>query len=125
MKQIDYEKLDPKCVDLVKYFNENGLRTFMCCQGHPEREYPENLSMSMFWIEFHWSVSERAIGRFMKKHGTVYPDGLVAFWCNGAFVKRLEFKGMGSYRYMAANPEAAADDLRRWKEDDAKRMKNE
>lgn len=121
---INYEELDPKCVEMVKYFNENGLPTCMCCQGHPEREYPENLSMSLFWIEFKWTVSKRAIEKFMRKHATRYPKGTMTFWCNGEFVERFGI-GFSEYRYVAANPEAAMDDLARWKAEDQERERKE
>lgn len=57
--------LDKEVIPLVKFFNENGLPTYMSCQGHNQT------NMSMFWIQFDKSVSEDDILNFMKQHPSV------------------------------------------------------
>lgn len=49
---IEYDKLDPSVVDMVRYFNAHGLPTRMSCEGH------NKTNMSMFWIEFASCVGE-------------------------------------------------------------------
>ena len=33
---IPYEEIDPKCKDMVKFFNDVGLYTEFSCQGHDD-----------------------------------------------------------------------------------------
>ena len=42
---------DKECFPLVKYFNENGLKTWMCCSG-------DNHGYGFYWIAF-----SREVGR--------------------------------------------------------------
>lgn len=112
---LNYDELDPDVIPLVRYFNSVGLSTYMSCQGH------NKTNMSMFWIEFHPSVSEDDIIRFQKQH----TNRIGGFCCNGRFVKRIlaNTTGIGtgvyfSYQYMAATVEAAMMDLENWEEQD-------
>jgi len=105
-------QLDPLVIPMVEYFNQNGLRTRMSCQGHNET------NMSMFWIEFDRSVTNDDIIEFQRKHTDKYGG----FCCNGRFVIRIlaNTNGVGagveySIQYMAATIEAANDDLKRWR----------
>lgn len=106
---IEYEKLDPEVIPMVRYFNENGLTTWMSCQGH------NRTNMSMFWISFHPSVTKEDIIRFCYQHKTEYGCPFL----NGRFVLRLTPHASGRveerYEYMAATVEAASQDLQRWK----------
>ena len=54
--------LDPLVIPMVDYFNRNGLKTCMSCQGH------NKTNMSMFWIQFDESVTEDDILGFMREH---------------------------------------------------------
>ena len=83
-KNMEIEKwekksLDSEVIPLVKFFNDNGLKTYMSCQGH------NKTNMSMYWIQFHKSVTEEDILEFMRKH----PGKYGSFFSNGRFAKRL------------------------------------
>ena len=117
-KNMEIEKwekkgLDSEVIPLVKFFNDNGLKTCMSCQGH------NKTNMSMYWIQFHKSVTEEDILEFMRKH----PGKYGSFFSNGRFAKRLmgfhsvptgEWKKEESWNYFAATIEAANKDLERW-----------
>lgn len=104
-------QLDPLVIPMVAYFNQNGLKTRMSCQGH------NKTNMSMFWIEFDRSVTIDDIIEFQRKR----TDRHGGFCCNGRFVTRIlaNTTGVGegvgySNQYMAATIEAANGDLKRW-----------
>ena len=119
---IDYSKLDPGVINLVKYFNEVGLKTSMSCQGHGIT------NMSVFWIEFSKSITESDIVDFMSKHSHMWikHDKTVGkcFVSNGHFYKRLMLKGhdhdVPYYRwtYVVGTVEAANQDCELWKQMD-------
>lgn len=121
-KNMEIEKwekkgLDSEVIPLVKFFNDNGLKTCMSCQGH------NKTNMSMYWIQFHKSVTEEDILEFMRKH----PGKYGSFFSNGRFAKRLmgfhsvptgEWRKEESWNYFAATIEAANKDLERWQNDE-------
>jgi hypothetical protein len=121
---INYDEIDAEIVPLVRYFNENGLKTYMSCQGH------SCVNMSMLWVEFHNSISEDEILSFMQKHLSVLVrQGKEYNFFNscGRFVQRV-YAGNGvldkTWQYMAANVNAANADLERWISQDEMRCKD-
>lgn len=105
--------LDPKVIPMVRFFNENGLKTSMSCQGHNKTD------QSFFWILFDDSVAEEDIQRFMQNHLSRFGQ----FCSNGKFVKQLyggyqvtsqQWNMIGTWRYLAATQEAADEDLKNW-----------
>lgn len=110
---MDYTGFDPLVIPMVKFFNENGLKTALSCQGH------NKTNLSMFWIAFDECVDEEDIQRFMRNH--LGPWGW--FLSCGRFAKRMiagykpangQWSVMYSWCYFAATPDAANEDLRRW-----------
>lgn len=108
--------LDPLVIPMVEFFNANGLKTYMSCQGH------NKTNMSMFWIQFDPSVTEDDILNFMKQH--LQANG--AFCSNGRFAKRIhgsygmlsgKWNKVESWNYFAATVEAANEDLQTWMND--------
>ncbi len=108
--------LDPLVIPMVRFFNDNGLKTYMSCQGH------EILYQSLFWIQFDKSVTKEDILRFMKRH--LNKQG--AFVSCGRFAKRLigfyridmlEYSHSEHWEYIAASPAVADADLTRWERD--------
>lgn len=106
-------ELDPNVVPMVRFFNENGLKTSMSCQGH------NKTNLSMFWIEFASEVTGDDIQTFMKNHLTQYGT----FCSCGRFAKRLigaysittqKWNTIESWNYFAATQEAADEDLKNW-----------
>lgn len=55
MNNIDYSKIDEKCIPLVKLFNHLGLETRLCCQGH------DNDKSNRFYVSFENSVKGEQI----------------------------------------------------------------
>ena len=109
---INYQLIDKKSLPLVKYFNSQGLKTCMSCEGH------NKTNMSMFWISFENSITEEDIINFQKKHlKTQYKT----FSSCGRFAQRLYIGGptiVKQWYYFAANPKAAEEDLKQWLIDD-------
>lgn len=110
---FDEREFDERVIPLVRFFSENGLTTYMSCQGH------NKTNMSMFWIQFDLSITQDDIIRFMEAHRTWYGS----FYSNGRFAKRVILAHSvvdntdsvcECWCYFAATPEAADDDLRRW-----------
>ena len=112
---MDYYRmgLDPLVIPIVQFFNENGLKTIMSCQGH------NRTNLSMFWVEFDKSVTAEDILHFMRNH----LDWRGQFTSCGRFAKRV----FGGYSvidqtwqtteywcYFAATVEAANKDLSDW-----------
>lgn len=81
--------MDEGCKELVAYFNEHGLETYMSCEGH----WPERPNMSLFWISFTDKVTDEQIMQFKKEHNDLF----------GWFVKRLIYEDWLEWRYIAAN----------------------
>ena len=52
--------MDKYVIPLVNYFNSQGLKTKMSCEGH------NKTNMSMFWISFTDSIQEQDIINFQK-----------------------------------------------------------
>lgn len=112
---IDYDKLDPGVRDMVRYFNEQGLDTWMSCEGH----YPEHPRMALFWISFAPHITQEDIMNFMKRHlNSKYHH----FTSAGHFVKRFYVYNGNElyehYMYEVGCKEAANLDLQTWKEND-------
>ena len=59
MVAINYDEIEEKCVDFVKYFNSIGLETAMCCEGHNKR------SMFKYWVSFTANVKDEDIRAFV------------------------------------------------------------
>lgn len=105
----DCHDLDSEVVEMVRFFNENGLVTRMSCQGHNET------NMSMFWIEFDPVITLEDIVKFQK--GFLNWQG--NFCSNGSFGEIVYLAGGEvdkHWRYMAASITAANDDLNEWKQ---------
>ena len=115
---IDYSRMDTECIEMIKFFNEHGLKTEMSCQGH------NKTTQSLFWISFDSSVHTADIVMFQSK----YTDKLGNFCACGHFGRRLclytetsdndttKHKLYGRWEYVAAGIEAAHKDLQNWKE---------
>ena len=105
--------LDKRVAPLVEFFNSNGLKTIMSCQGH------NKTNMSMFWIEFDKSIQEQDIINFMNNHKTKFQDGRTYFFSCGRFAQRIFMDMNGKFFkcwcYFAATPDAADEDLERWR----------
>lgn len=88
--------MDKGCINLVEYFNSQGLKTRMSCERHwfPSKDTP---NMSLFWISFMPEVTDEQIIQFKLEHN--YP--------NGWFVKRLIGAGWLEWRYIAVHKEIA------------------
>lgn len=108
-----YNNMDAGVVPLVRYFNQQGLKTSMSCQGH------NSTNMSMFWIEFAADITSEAIAQFMKHH----LDESGNFCSSGWFSYRLFVYDEGHiylrWCYTAATQVAADSDLHSWEDLDA------
>ena len=105
------KNLDSKVIPLVEFFNTNGLKTHMSCEGH------NKTNMSMFWIQFDNSVTENDLIHFMENHSTINKYGKFFSSC-GRFAQRIYPSPKGivkSWNYFAATVEAAMEDLNNWK----------
>ncbi len=125
--RTDYEAmgLDARVIPMVQFFNDNGLKTALSCQGH------EDVNMSLFWIQFDESITEDDVADFMWKHRTKFDmteapekyrrrEGYDRwFISNRRIAERLLVSVEGRHgrcwMYVAASPEAAEDDLEIWK----------
>lgn len=122
MKEIDYSKLDPGVIPMVRYFNEHGLPTRMSCEGHGI------LNMSLFWIEFDKSVTENDIIKFMMDRGDNPRTIGCTFCSNGRFGKRIFVMNGKPYHYwtyVASTKWAAESDLINWKKLDTMKEENQ
>ena len=61
--QIDYDKLDPLCVPMVKLFNALGLSTLSSCQGHSKKV----LGSSDYRIIFTEDVTDEMMDNFINR----------------------------------------------------------
>lgn len=105
---VSNDEYDPLVRPIVQYFNDIGLTTKMSCQGH------NSTNLSMFWVEFANEVSEDDIASFMTKHLNQYGHFCsCGRFCNRLYVVNSSVIVRGWY-YMAATPDAAREDLRRW-----------
>lgn len=113
---IDYSKLDPLCVDIVKFFNRQGLATKMCCQGH------NDTTQSLFYVQFEDDIVTDDILDFQKR----FLDSRGSFCACGHFGKRVflcsdykqgnerEGQVIEIWEYVAGGFAAAEADLKRW-----------
>lgn len=110
--QVPWPRLDRGARQMVRYFNNNGLPTCMCCSGHP------GTAQKRFWIEFRQDVTDADIARFMDRHTA--PD--TGFTAGGMFCARYDkASGQGivrSLQYTAADVLEAMQDLSDWVADD-------
>lgn len=76
---VDYDKIDKKCIPLVKFFNENGLETKYSCEGH-DRSF-----MNSFYIMFSDNIDDTDIADFIDKFSNKYQHspfmGKFLKWC--------------------------------------------
>lgn len=104
-----WEDLDPEVVQMVQFFNENGLVTRMSGQDHNQT------NVSLFCIEFDPSIGEEDIAQFQKK----FLNWQGSFCSNGSFAQ-VAYVYDGDlhrcWRYIAASSVAANDDLNEWKD---------
>lgn len=117
---MDFDSsIDPLVIPMVEYFNEHGLKTHMSCQGH------NKTNMSMFWISFDKTVTDKDIEKFMQTH----LDWRGTFCICGRFAERMlgnysvvdkQWKVAKSWNYFAATHEAAASDLMQWQSSENK-----
>ena len=63
---INYSDIDNECIDLVKWFNENGLPTIYSCQGHEENK------LNTYHIIFDSSVLDEDIQKLLQKYSNKY-----------------------------------------------------
>jgi len=54
-----YEAVDPKCRDMVEFFNEMNISTISSCQGH------NNLQNNAFYVIFDVCVTDKDIDNFL------------------------------------------------------------
>lgn len=114
---IDYDAIDVECRDLVRFFNEHGLRTWMSCQGHG------TVVHNLFYITFDETVTAGDIAKFQKQ----YLDSDGHFCSYGRFAKRFQLLRKWEddtptdkilpfepFEYVAGSVEAAKADLRTW-----------
>lgn len=111
------DDMDEMVKPIVEYFNSNGLKTSLSCQGH------NRTNLSMFYVEFAESVTKHEIEEFMKKH----LNFLGQFCSCGRFANRTfvfhdvrtgEPKTRDRWSYFAATIEAANSDLDKWKNEE-------
>lgn len=97
---------DKECIPLVKYFNENGLKTWMCCSGKEGHGY------GFYWIAFSRNIDRDDIERFMAQH--INPDARYRGICGplrGWFCQRIWWKPDDNWMYIAVSPDRANEDL--------------
>lgn len=82
MMKIDYTKIDPLCIPMVKFFNSVGLTTKHSCQGH------DNHVNNKFYIIFADEISDKDISGFLKKLSIKFNRVLIA----GHFYKWIREK---------------------------------
>lgn len=100
--------IDEECVDLVLYFNDIGLKTFMCCSGHGEQN---------FRIIFDNLVTDEDIAIFLKDKVNKYNHSMFL----GKFVKWARVRSgeiVQNWMYAAETVSFAEVDYRRLKEYD-------
>lgn len=97
MENINYDELDPKCVEFVKYFNSIGLETAMCCHGH------NNTNMHKYWISFSKKVTDKDIMDFINS----FPRPL--------YSKRDGKQIMGKFIKINFGMSLKNEDLSRWR----------
>lgn len=101
------DKIDDKdCIPLVKYFNDNGLKTAMCCSG-------VNHGYNLFWISFTKKTTKEDVWNFLKRHNNKEDDFYKNMCCpiQGWFVLRLWGTDGETWNYVANSPEEAKHDL--------------
>ena len=108
--------IDNGVIPLVAYFNSQGLKTSMSCEGH------NRTNMSMFWISFDDSVTEQDIIAFQMRHLRTRYN---VFSSCGRFSQRVYVGGatvVHQWCYFAATKEAADTDLYNWISDTEKEV---
>lgn len=80
MDNTPYDKIDPLCIPIVKFFNSIGLTTKFCCQGHEIGE--------TFYIMFDESITDEQIYDFIMKISpgpTTHIHGIISKWTRKVF----------------------------------------
>lgn len=97
---------DKECIPLVEYFNNNGLKTWMCCSGKDNHGY------DFYWIAFARSVTREDVEYFMACHTN--HDSKYNGICgplHGWFCQRIWWKPDDNWMYIAATADRANEDL--------------
>lgn len=95
-------QIDRACVPLVKYFNEIGLDTKHCCEGH---KIGEN-----FYIMFEDYIEDEKVIQFLDKYSNKYDHSP---FC-GKFLKwyrKLNGEIVNNWTYIAENKSYANMDI--------------
>lgn len=98
MEEINYSELDEKCIEFVKFFNEIGLKTTMCCQGH------NNGNLHKYWISFSKQVTDDNIRQFIDSFPKPFYKAIYGEQIMGKFIKidfgvSKEGKDLARWRY--------------------------
>ena len=96
---------DKECIPLVEFFNQNGLRTWMCCSGVNGHGY------GFFYIYFDRSVTQQDIEYFMSSHLTNKRYCSTQGW----FCKRIWWKPDETWAYVVDSVDNANVDLEYFK----------
>jgi hypothetical protein len=99
-----YVKIDKGCVSLVKLFNNKGLNTQFCCEGHK----PED----KFYVIFENYVEDTIIINFIELHSKKY--NFTPFL--GGFYKwyrKVDKDIISNWIYMADTKEDADEDYQK------------
>lgn len=104
---MDWELIEDKeCIPLVKYFNENGLKTWMCCSGKDGHGY------GFYWIAFARNIDRNAIECFMAQHANKEEKyNGVCGPLKGWFCQRIWWKPDDNWMYIVVNTDGANEDL--------------
>lgn len=97
--------MDEGVINLVKYFNSVGLKTYMSCEGHPER-----LSQHLFWISFDNSVTSSDIVNFVKNHSINNSCAIQGRFANRLCAILPNGEPWFQWHYFAANKVDAQED---------------
>lgn len=89
---IPYDEIDELCIPMVKFFNDIGLTTKFCCQGH-------NCGYSNeFYIMFHESVTDDMMEEFLLKYSNKY-DHTPFVGCFSKWARKMSGKIAYNWRY--------------------------
>ena len=112
---LDYNKIDPLCIPMIKYFNSIGLTTKYSCQGHNDGINKD------FYIMFDSKVTDKNIEDFLLKYNNIYSHspfvGKFYKWmrkCSDEIVTNWEYRV--SWGECEINQKCAQKDLEEMKE---------
>lgn len=90
---INYDEIDEKCIPMVRFFNDIGLKTKFSCQGH------DDLANNSFYVMFDESIGSSDIMDFLLRFENNYTHspfaGRFFKWMrkmNGAIVSNWEYR---------------------------------